>query len=71
MSKRNLAWMVIVIGALVLVGVTAGWMWGIIAAAATLVASETYERDRRRRRRAARGDGAASPVRDAFTRRGR
>ena len=71
MSKRNVAWLIVVIGVFVLVGITAGWLWGAIAGVAALVVSETYERDRRRRMRAARGDDPATPVRDAFTHRRR
>lgn len=71
MSKRNVAWLIVVIGVFVLVGIAVGWLIGAIAGVATLVVSEWYERDRRRRRRAARGEGAVTPVRDSLTRRRR
>ena len=51
MSKRNLAWLVVVFGAIVLVGIVAGWLSGVIAGVTVLVVSELFERDRRRRRR--------------------
>jgi hypothetical protein len=71
MSKRNIAWLIVVVGVFVLVGVTAGWWWGAIAGVVVLFVSEFYERDRRRRRAAARGDDPASPLRDTFTKRRR
>ncbi len=70
-SKRNIAWLIVVVGVLVLVGSTAGWLLGVIAAVVVLVVSEGYERDRRRRRAAARGVDPATPLRDTFTRRKR
>ena len=71
MSKRNFAWLIVVVGVLVIVGITAGWLWGVVAGVVVLVVSELYERDRRRRRAAARGADPATPLRDTFTRRKR
>ena len=60
MSRRNLVWL----GAIVVVGVVvtlvAGWLWGVLAAAATLAVSEVVERAARRRRLAATGGEAPS-----------
>ena len=69
MSKRNLAWLVVVFGTTVLVGVAVGWLSGVFAGATVLLVSELYERDRRRRRRAAQGDDGARPLRDTVDRR--
>ena len=55
MSKRNVAWLVAVIGVGVLVWITAGLLWGVLAAVVTLIGSELIERARRKRLRAARG----------------
>jgi hypothetical protein len=61
---------VVVVG--VAVGVLAGWLWGVLAAVATLVVSEAVERMRRTRIRRERGDGAPKvSVRDAVTSRRR
>jgi len=67
MSKRNLIWLVVVVAVGILVGIAAGWLWGILAAAVTLVISETVERARRQRLRAARGVEGAPSVKDAIT----
>jgi hypothetical protein len=70
-SRRNLAWLVVVVGAGVLVGVTTGWLWGVLAAVVMLVISEAVERTRRKRRRAARGITEAPKLRDAISSRRR
>jgi hypothetical protein len=70
-SRRNLAWLVVVVGAGLVVGVTAGWLWGVLAAVAVLAISETVERTLRKRRRAARGITEAPKLRDAITSRRR
>ncbi len=68
MSKRNLTWLAAIIAVGVLLGVTAGWLWGLLAAGATLLASEVLERAVRRRRVAARGAERVRPVRGALRR---
>jgi hypothetical protein len=70
-SRRNLAWLVVVVGAGVLVGVTTGWIWGVLAAVVVLVISEAVERTLRKRRRAARGITEAPKLRDAISSRRR
>lgn len=65
MSKRNIAWLIVIVAVCVLVWINAGALWGILAAVATLVASEAFERARRKRRRAARGATDAPSVGDA------
>jgi hypothetical protein len=65
MSKRNIAWLVAVIVAGVVVWIAAGILWGLLAAVITLVASETIERAQRKKRRAARGETAAPRLSDA------
>lgn len=49
-STRNLYWLVAIVAVGVVVWLMAGWLWGIIGAVATLVASEVVERVARRRR---------------------
>ena len=66
MSKRNLAWLAVVIVAGVAVWIMVGILWGLLAAGVTLVASELIERTRRRRRRAARGETDAPKLSDAL-----
>jgi len=66
MSKRNVAWLVVVVAVGVLVWVVSSIVWGVLAAAATLAVSEVAERARRRRRRAARGDTSAHSLSDAM-----
>ncbi len=65
MSKRNLIWLAAVVAVTVIVWVAAGWLWGVLAGAATLVASEVVERTARARRVAASG-GVTPSVRDAI-----
>ncbi len=48
MSRRNVAWLVVVIGVGVLVWIMAGLVWGLLAAAVTLICSELIERARRK-----------------------
>lgn len=71
MSRRNMIWLgaVVVVGAVI--GVTAGWVWGIVAAGAVLVFSEIVERARRQRLRSERGAEGVPSVRDAITHRRR
>jgi len=71
MSKRNLFWLVATITAGVVVGVIAGWLWGIVAAVVVLTASEVIERVRRRKLRAASGVEGSPSVKDAITQRRR
>ncbi|MAT04098.1 MAG: hypothetical protein CL424_03525 [Acidimicrobiaceae bacterium] len=56
MSKRNIVWLVAIVVVGVFVGIVAGWLWGLLAAAIVLVVSEVVERSARRRRRADRGE---------------
>ena len=65
MSKRNVAWLVAVVAVGVLVWTVSSIVWGVLAAAATLAASEVVERARRKRRREARGDTSAHSLSDA------
>jgi hypothetical protein len=65
MSKRNVAWLIVVVGVGVLVGINAGVLWGIFAAAVALTCSEMIERARRKRRRAARGVTGSPSLSDA------
>ena len=65
MSKRNVVWLVVVIGVGVLVWITAGLLWGVLAAAVTLIGSELIERARRKKRRAARGETGSPSLADA------
>ena len=67
-----MTWLVVIVVVGVAVGVVAGWLWGVVAAGATLVVSEVVERARRERKRRERGDAAAKvSVRDAVTSRRR
>lgn len=66
MSKRNIAWLVAVVAVGIGVGIAAGWVWGVLAALATLMVSELVERSRRRRLRAAQGVESAQSVTDAI-----
>jgi TctA family transporter len=63
-TRRNVVWLVAVLAAGVVVGVLAGWLWGVAAAIVTLVVSEIVERSRRARVRRARGDATRVGVRD-------
>lgn len=64
MSRRNIAWLIVIVAVCVLVWINFGALWGILAAVATLIASESFERARRKRRRAARGATGNPTVRD-------
>lgn len=65
-------WLVAIVAVGVVVWILGGWLWGLLAAVATLVVSEVVERSRRSRIRAERGDDAANvSVRDAIVRRRR
>ena len=63
-------WLVVVLAVAIVVGVAAGWLWGIVAALATLAVSEFVERARRQRLRQARG-AEGSPLREAIATRRR
>lgn len=63
MSKRNMAWLVAILAVGAIVWIVAGWIWGLIAAIAMLVVSETLERRARTQRQTARGDAPVSPLR--------
>jgi len=65
MSKRNVAWLLVTVGVGVLVWITGGLVWGLLAAAATVFASELFERARRKQRRAARGETGSPSLADA------
>ena len=67
MSKRNIAWLVVVVVVGVVGSIVLGIGWGLLAAAVTLVISEVVERSARRRRRIARGETDPVSVRDAVT----
>lgn len=54
MSKRNMAWLAVMIAVGVLGWLALGWLAGLIAAAAVLIISEFVERRARARRRATR-----------------
>lgn len=60
-STRNLYWLVAIVAVGVVVGVAAGWVWGLVGAAVTLVISEVVERAARRRR------GGSGQLRSAIT----
>ncbi|HEY5662861.1 MAG TPA: hypothetical protein VIS05_02370 [Ilumatobacter sp.] len=66
MSKRNVAWLVVIVVVGVSVWAVAGFVWGLAAAAGTLILSEAIERVVRRRRRAARGHTGGPSLRDAI-----
>ena len=55
MSKRNLAWLIVIVAVGIVVWVSSGILWGLLASAVTLIGSELIERAARKRRRAARG----------------
>lgn len=59
-----MAWLIVVVGAGVLVGIVGGPWWGVAAALVTLGVSEAVERTRRNRIRRRRGDTRAAGVRD-------
>ena len=61
-----MVWLVAIVGVGVVIGVVAGWLWGLLAAVVTLVASEIVERTRRARLRRERGEEPRSGVRDAI-----
>lgn len=67
MSKRLAVWLIAIVAVGVIVWVAFGLVWGLLAAAATLVASEAVERVRRRRLRAARGETSSPSLRDHLT----
>lgn len=69
-SKRNMIWLAALVVVGVVVTVLAGVVWGLIAAAVTLVASEAFERRRRRRIRSEHG-AEGSALRDAIVSRRR
>lgn len=69
MSKRNLVWLVVIVGVTVIAWIALGALWGIVLGVATLVVSEAVERTRRRKRQIARGVEPTSPMRTAMTRR--
>ena len=73
MSRRNVIWLVAIVVVGAVIWVAAGWLWGILAAVATLVVSEVVDRQRRARLRRERGaDGPQASVRDVIKqRRGR
>lgn len=72
MSRRNVAWLVVIVAVGLVVGVFVGWLWGVLAALATLVVSEVVERSRRARLRRERGaDAPRARVRDVVTSRRR
>lgn len=50
LSKRNLAWLAAIVIAGLLVGISVGPWWGVLAAVVVLVVSEVVERTRRSRR---------------------
>ncbi|MEJ7799507.1 MAG: hypothetical protein WKF60_03255 [Ilumatobacter sp.] len=68
MSKRNLIWLVAIIVVGVIVWIAAGFLWALLAAAVTLVASEAVERTARKRRVAAKGAAPIRPLRGALRR---
>lgn len=65
MSKQNAAWAAAVVAVGAIVWIASGAIWGLIAAAATLLLSEVVQRTMRMRRRAARGDTSSPSVTDA------
>lgn len=50
MSTRNLIWLVVIVAVGLVVGFTAGWLLGLIAAGVTLAVSEVVERRARAQR---------------------
>lgn len=56
MNRRNVVWLVAIVAVGVVVTLSFGIVWGLVAAGLTLAASEFVERSLRRRRRLARGD---------------
>ena len=71
MSKRNLIWLAVVVAVGIVVWLAAGFLWGLLAAVATLVVSELIERSARRKRLAAKGAAPAAPLRNAVKRKPR
>jgi hypothetical protein len=71
MSKRNIAWLVVVVVVAVVGSITLGIGWGLLAGVVVLVISEVVERSARRRRRAARGETEPVSLRSAFAHRKR
>lgn len=71
MSTRNLVWLAAVVTAGVVVGIAAGWVWGLVAGAVVLGVSEVVQRTARRKRQAAAGVEIPSPLRRALTNRRR
>lgn len=71
MSRRNVIWSVAIVVVAVVVWIAAGWLWGVLAAIATLVVSEVVERQRRARLRRERGDAPPASVRDVIKQRRR
>jgi hypothetical protein len=71
MNKRNVVWLGVIVAAGVIAAVAFSLVWGLVAAGATLVTSETVERAVRKRRRARRGDTASPSFRHAIATRRR
>ena len=71
MNKRNIVWLGVIVVVGVICAVAFSLVWGLVAAGATLVISETVERAVRKRRRALRGDSASPSFKDAITTRRR
>ena len=72
MTRRNLAWLVVIVVVGVAVGIASRWWLGVLAAVLVLVVSELVERTRRARVRRERGAGAPrTGVRDVVTSRRR
>lgn len=67
-----MAWLVAIVVVGAVVWIVAGWLWGVLAAVATLVVSEVTERRRRARLRRERGaEPGGSAVRDVVQQRRR
>ena len=69
MAKRNVIWLVVIVVVGVVVWVATGWLTGLLAAGAVLVASEAFERARRRRLAQRAGKPAPSPLSNVAKRR--
>lgn len=65
-----MVWLAAIVVVGVAVAIATSWLWGVVAAVATLALSEVVERRRRARIREAHGTSGVS-VRDAITRRRR
>lgn len=67
-----MAWLVAIVVVGAVVWIVAGWLWGLLAAVATLVVSEVVERNRRARLRRERGSDTTNvSVRDVVKQRRR